>query len=683
MIKKFNPFSGTFDYLNDGVPVNITVEIHESLTGAQLDAKIAAESLVIGKQYLQTDFVSKGIIEGTGRVFTGEIEPLIFTAVSSSKLGAICKSVVFPSDVIEIDLEDKICEDAVTARMGKITFRQDKNGNSTPYDFRAVKFERFIPDCAAWESGTYVNGQFAKVGNMIYKCISKSNGPSYNPSESPVNSKNWIKFLPTDKPLLKNEISATYMPGQEQPAEAIESFSYTSADFFTFSDPGGNENSEMFSGMKIGKARAGSFYSNNVFIISEPGKVFNVTLENGANGNTSIAEIHDEVFSGSTVDNIFTGSLVTNFNAPGVLIANIIDKAITTTILGPCVGNVILDVSLSTIFSECVFNNIKKLSNCQTGSDFWANSVIDLRYSALNYHFKNNFVETVAEFNSKQKVEECYIRDGVRNCVVESELFFTIIPEGTVQTTFAFNDQFGADLSQVESVLQGQYYKKLIQASNNAVFVQYIDDSGSRVTIPILKPVIESQSSALKPEGVQLSAIISDNGASTSVKFQYGTTIAYGYEIVPAASPAQGNTQTALTALLSDLLSNTTYHWRVVITNSSGTVNGLDQVVTIGDNVTSEFTDDPAVISQTENSVTIGIHCISNDYPVNVRFEWGNSTERENTALAIQNPLPISGDPVLCTAILAGLVPDTTYFVKAYALNKYGETESFDIDFFF
>jgi hypothetical protein len=77
-----------------------------------------------------------------------------------------------------------------------------------------------------------------------------------------------------------------------------------------------------------------------------------------------------------------------------------------------------------------------------------------------------------------------------------------------------------------------------------------------------------------------LNGTVNANGSSTTVTFEYGTTTAYGSAVVAIPSPVTGYTNTAVNASLSGLAPNTTYHYRVVAVNASGTTYGADMTFT-------------------------------------------------------------------------------------------------------
>lgn len=73
-----------------------------------------------------------------------------------------------------------------------------------------------------------------------------------------------------------------------------------------------------------------------------------------------------------------------------------------------------------------------------------------------------------------------------------------------------------------------------------------------------------------------LNGTVNANCASTTVAFDYGTTIAYGTTVPGIPNPINGNIATAVTANISGLLVNTTYHYRVCATNANGSNCGTD-----------------------------------------------------------------------------------------------------------
>ncbi len=79
-----------------------------------------------------------------------------------------------------------------------------------------------------------------------------------------------------------------------------------------------------------------------------------------------------------------------------------------------------------------------------------------------------------------------------------------------------------------------------------------------------------------------LNGTINDNGASTTVSFDYGTTNAYGTNVAATTGDtvSAGAGSTAVAVTLTGLTCNTTYHFRVKGVNSVNTTNGSDATLT-------------------------------------------------------------------------------------------------------
>ena len=81
--------------------------------------------------------------------------------------------------------------------------------------------------------------------------------------------------------------------------------------------------------------------------------------------------------------------------------------------------------------------------------------------------------------------------------------------------------------------------------------------------------------------GTTLNGTVIDNGASTTVTFNYGPTLSYGSSVTATQSPISPSSgSVSVSAALTGLVCNTTYHYQVSATNSVNTTNGSDATFT-------------------------------------------------------------------------------------------------------
>jgi hypothetical protein len=100
-------------------------------------------------------------------------------------------------------------------------------------------------------------------------------------------------------------------------------------------------------------------------------------------------------------------------------------------------------------------------------------------------------------------------------------------------------------------------------------------------TLPTRPTIVTEAASALAQTTATLNATINPDGGDVSdCKFEYGTTIAYGKTVSCSSLPGAGSISIAVSAQLVGLAANTTYHFRIVATNTGGTSEGTDQTFT-------------------------------------------------------------------------------------------------------
>jgi uncharacterized protein (TIGR02145 family) len=77
-----------------------------------------------------------------------------------------------------------------------------------------------------------------------------------------------------------------------------------------------------------------------------------------------------------------------------------------------------------------------------------------------------------------------------------------------------------------------------------------------------------------------LNGVVNANNQSTIVSFEYDTTTSYGYSIIATPDTTSGSTSVYVSANLTGLTTNTTYHYRVKAVSSVGITYGNDVTFT-------------------------------------------------------------------------------------------------------
>ena len=173
-----------------------------------------------------------------------------------------------------------------------------------------------------------------------------------------------------------------------------------------------------------------------------------------------------------------------------------------------------------------------------------------------------------------------------------------------------------------------------------------------------------------------LNGSVDPHGLTTTVYFQYGTTTSYGHST--ATQSKTGNTYQNVAANVSGLTASTTYHFRIVASNSAGTTNGTDRTFT-----TLSATGPPVVITNpatnvASSSATLNGSVDPHGLATTIHFQCGTTTSYgSNTASQTK-----SGNTYQSvSANISGLNASTTYHFRIVAINSGGTTYGGDRTF--
>jgi Fibronectin type III domain len=205
--------------------------------------------------------------------------------------------------------------------------------------------------------------------------------------------------------------------------------------------------------------------------------------------------------------------------------------------------------------------------------------------------------------------------------------------------------------------------------NSNVVSVTTLSPTGPPVAITNPATLIASFSATLNGS-------VDPHGLNTTVYFQYGTTTSYGHTTLSQIKT--GNTYQNVTANISGLTASTTYHFRLVATNSAGTRYGVDRTFT-----TLTPTGPPVVTTNLATfiasfSARLNGSVDPHGLPTTVYFQYGTTTSYGLTT-AIQSKTGNTYQNV--TANISGLTASTTYHFRIVATNsagiRYGSDRTF------
>jgi hypothetical protein len=108
-------------------------------------------------------------------------------------------------------------------------------------------------------------------------------------------------------------------------------------------------------------------------------------------------------------------------------------------------------------------------------------------------------------------------------------------------------------------------------------------DRSFKTALPPAKPPTILGTAPFSPSatGVSFTALLNPGAASTTYRFQYGTSPAYGLETF-GKSVGAGVQPVSVDFRINSLAPHTTYHFRVVASNRAGTVFGPDTIAQTG-----------------------------------------------------------------------------------------------------
>ncbi|MEJ7707370.1 MAG: fibronectin type III domain-containing protein [Nocardioidaceae bacterium] len=194
--------------------------------------------------------------------------------------------------------------------------------------------------------------------------------------------------------------------------------------------------------------------------------------------------------------------------------------------------------------------------------------------------------------------------------------------------------------------------------------------TGGSMPAPQAPAVVTGSATGVGPDGATLTGTVNPQGAATTYHFEYGISTSYG-NATTSSSAGSAATAQDVSAALTGLSPSTTYHYRVVATNTTGTTNGDDRSFTTG--ASTGTTPGPVTLAKVLSGSTT-------DKPISVTVKY-NAASGAPTGYRIsvidQSTGVVTGPVTVASSALrtkiSGLESNHTYQAQITAFNTAGD----------
>jgi uncharacterized protein (TIGR02145 family) len=231
------------------------------------------------------------------------------------------------------------------------------------------------------------------------------------------------------------------------------------------------------------------------------------------------------------------------------------------------------------------------------------------------------------------------------------------------------------DLNKIRSNLEKRYQEIGINASIPQ-FEKYINDFLVQTAQAPESSVLTATD--ISGTGATLNGTVNPNSLSTAVTFQYGIADAFGNSIEAMQSPVTGSLPANVSVVLTGLIPETTYIFRVKAENAIGISVSSELTFTTSGHAPAAATMAALNIGPTSASLQAKVN--PNSLSTDISFEYGTTPDYGNTVSCSQSPL-ISDTLENVSADITGLIPMEIYHFRIKAVNSVGTVYGEDLSF--
>ena len=216
---------------------------------------------------------------------------------------------------------------------------------------------------------------------------------------------------------------------------------------------------------------------------------------------------------------------------------------------------------------------------------------------------------------------------------------------------------------------------------NGNLWFTEVANAGKIGTLTVAPSVGAATSSNVAEQTATLAAPVGANSQATEYFFQYGPTSEYGAQ-TSTASAGSGATPAVVSANAVGLSPSSSYHFRAVATNASGTTYGPDQTLTT---VSPPSADTLPATGATLTWGTLHGSIDPQGQATTYHFDWGTTTAYGSQAPLADVSVGSDSSEHAVEQTLGELAPDTGYHFRVVASNcggcaegtTYGPDETF------
>ena len=445
-----------------------------------------------GQQYKITDFATKHrILDGnsvTTDYNTGVNEPLILTATSSNTFDKQVYSPLHPFDIIYYDITGGDTRDiaffdegvAITGLKGVIYYRKDTIQNvETWYDFRNVKFRRWLVSAKTWISGgTYTLRDVYEFNNVLYKCIKGHTGLTDTPD---VDTTNWIKWLDKTQNWSWTTNKRQFNIGNVSLTNLIMSDPidvYTFGDYYNWVND--VEIGKIYLDFVINTYNYSSKLNNIVFYTTDDiytclsnvfgDNCFLNTVGNGFRNNTVGND-----FLNNTVGNDFYYNTVGNYFNTNTVGNDFYYNTVGNYFNTNMVGNGFNNNTVGNSFNNNTVGN--DFLNNTVGNDFLNNTVgNDFYYNTVGNYFNTNMVgngfnnNTVKNYFNNNIIGVSFNNNTIENNfaynIIKDDFYYNTIFDGFYHNDIGVNFSYNnIDNDFQNNKIDNNFYKNIIESN--------------------------------------------------------------------------------------------------------------------------------------------------------------------------------------------------------------------------